>query len=273
MKQASIPILHRLDGLAWLHQKRMRSAKHFLQSEIRNYLIQAIHAYLATRIIYQSQFVAQWWKQAGWRQHPQAGAVIYNGVDTDRFRPISDNTARKVLLCVEGTLDYSPYAIDLLNALQQRLVAQSEFEALVLYGGFEDPANQYRLLPEIDYRGKVSREELPSIYRDAVYLSLDINAACPNTVVEALSCGIPVIGLDTGALQELVGEGGKVVPYGGDPWKLDAPRIENLIQAAQETLGQWADFSQKARARAEKLFDLSKIQEQYINEIKNILSN
>jgi len=34
--------------------------------------------------------------------------------------------------------------------------------------------------------------------------SADINAACPNSVVEALACGLPVVSFITGALPELV---------------------------------------------------------------------
>ena len=47
----------------------------------------------------------------------------------------------------------------------------------------------------------------------------------PNSVIEALACGLPVVSFDTGALPELVTPGaGRVVAYGGDPWRLD-PRL------------------------------------------------
>lgn len=68
--------------------------------------------------------------------------------------------------------------------------------------------------------------------KNKIYLSLDINPACPNTVIEALSSGAPVVGFNTGALNELViSDSGVVVPYGSDPWNLEYPDVKSLAKA------------------------------------------
>jgi glycosyltransferase involved in cell wall biosynthesis len=47
--------------------------------------------------------------------------------------------------------------------------------------------------------------------------SADLNAACPNSVIEALACGTPVLGYDTGALPEMVPpKSGRIAHYGGN---------------------------------------------------------
>lgn len=43
------------------------------------------------------------------------------------------------------------------------------------------------------------RENVNDAMFGSIYLSLDINPACPNTVIEALACGAPVVAFDTGS--------------------------------------------------------------------------
>jgi glycosyltransferase involved in cell wall biosynthesis len=76
---------------------------------------------------------------------------------------------------------------------------------------------QQRSSVPIVWAGLQPAERIPELDRSAHLLySADLNAACPNSVIEALACGLPVLAFDTGALQELVvGDAGRVVPYGG----------------------------------------------------------
>jgi glycosyltransferase involved in cell wall biosynthesis len=95
--------------------------------------------------------------------------------------------------------------------------------------------------------------------------SSDVNAACPNSVIEALACGLPVLSFDTGALSELVkDDAGRVVPYGGDPWRLDPPDVPALSQAALEILREQDRFRQGARRRAEEAFGLDAMLDAYL---------
>ena len=112
----------------------------------------------------------------------------------------------------------------------------------------------------------VPRERIPEIDRSAHLLfSADLNAACPNSVIEALACGLPVAAFDTGALNELVtGDAGRLVPYGGDPWKLEPPDIPALAIAAAEILRDQPRFRSAARAHAESALGLEKMVDGYL---------
>lgn len=114
--------------------------------------------------------------------------------------------------------------------------------------------------------GLVGRDEIPMIDRSAHLLySSDVNAACPNSVIEALACGLPVISFDTGALSELVkGDAGRIVPYGGDPWRLDPPDVPTLSRAALEILQEQDRFRQGARRRAQEAFGLDAMLDTYL---------
>ena len=66
------------------------------------------------------------------------------------------------------------------------------------------------------HRGITPRsEELRRLYNDADVFALPTYAdAVPNVVVEAMAAGLPVVATDVGAVREMVGDAGVVVPRG-----------------------------------------------------------
>jgi glycosyltransferase involved in cell wall biosynthesis len=121
----------------------------------------------------------------------------------------------------------------------------------------------------ITWAGLLPAERIPETDRSAHLLySADIHPACPNSVIEALACGLPIAAFDTGALRELVGGGaGRVVPYGGDPWQLGAPDIPALVEAALEILADQPRSRNAARARAEASFGLERMLDGYMQAL------
>jgi glycosyltransferase involved in cell wall biosynthesis len=86
--------------------------------------------------------------------------------------------------------------------------------------------------------------------------------------VEALACGLPVVGFNTGSLAELVPEqSGRIIPYGGDPWKLDQPDIAGLALATREVLDSQEKFRAGARTHAEVAFSLEKMVDSYLSAL------
>lgn len=269
-KYRKIPILHRLDGIGWLHRKQIRISKlkSFFYGEFINLLINLEHSFIANGVIYQSEFVKEWWRAKGWLTRRDS-LVVNNGVCLKRFKPDLTSNRPIRLICIEGTIDYSPFAIDLINQLNQRLKNEIPFS---LYGSFSSDKAKHLLDPSVDYRGRLSPDEIVGAYQRSIYFSLDVNAACPNTVVEALACGTPVVGFDTGALKELVSSSaGEIVSYGGNPWKLDFPDLEGLIKAIIKVKENWVRYSVAARKTAEERFGLNQMIEQYLALLDNIV--
>jgi glycosyltransferase involved in cell wall biosynthesis len=98
--------------------------------------------------------------------------------------------------------------------------------------------------------------------------SADLHPACPNSVIEALACGLPVVAYDTGSLAELITpEAGVVAPYGGNPWKLEPPVVAPLARGLAQVLENQEKFRTGARARAESAFSVQVMMERYLEAL------
>ncbi len=175
---------------------------------------------------------------------------------SDRFR----------LLLVEGSLQ-GGYETGLETAIGLAGLLADKYPLELMVAGSLQPEKQreYQQMSRVPLRwaGLVPRDHIPAIDRSAHLLySADLNAACPNSVIEALACGLPVAAFSTGALPELVTAGaGRLVPYGGDPWKLEKPDLPALAKAAAEILVDQERFRAAARQRAEAAFGLDRMVE------------
>lgn len=271
-------IIYRVGGINWLYRHDPDySGIEKAFATLKDNLIGISHRLLGDAIIFQSEFSEKWLIKLRQSGNLKNRAIIYNGVDLDVFKPQSDVPVEMPdisLLCVEGNLDYSPYAISLLNFLQEKLVNDRIINSIKIYGDFECTQNRYLLNPSIQYMGMIKKDQIHTVYERSVYLSLDIHAACPNAVIEALACGIPVVGFDTGALKEIVtGNAGLVVPFGGDPWKLDQPDFDALAQAIIKVVRNYSFYAANARNTAQEKFSLDTMVEKYLSKINELISD
>ncbi|NPV57824.1 MAG: glycosyltransferase family 4 protein, partial [Anaerolineae bacterium] len=276
-RRRGVRIVQRLNGMNWLHRRRPAGLRFYLRSEANNWIIATIRRRLADRIIYQSNFVRSWW-QTVYGKVSARSRVVYNGVDLEQFSPNGDQdrpTDYDRILLVEGKFR-SGYevglknGVDLVERLQQ--THPKPLELMVVGQVSDDLKAIYQNRPvKINWAGVVEPERIPFINRSAHLLfSADLNAACPNSVVEGMACGLPVAGFATGALSELVAEeGGRVVPYGANFWKLEDPNITRLVGAASDILLQQDKYRPAARARAEKIFSLDEVIEKYLDSMLN----
>jgi glycosyltransferase involved in cell wall biosynthesis len=269
-------IVQRLDGINWIHRRRSTGLRHFVRAEYGNLLLSLIRARLATHVLYQSEFSRNWWNS--WYGKTSApNSVVHNGVDLNVYRPsqaVAEKSARCRLLVVEGNLG-GGYDMGLENAVKlgETLAGKHGFPMeLMVVGKITDEHRdkvQARAHVPIIWAGVLSPADVVKACQSARLLfSADLHPACPNSVIEALACGLPVVAFDTGALKELVSEqAGRVVPYGGDPWKIDPPDIIGLAQAAAEILRDRERFCAGARAEAEKHLGLDAMVDGYLKAL------
>ncbi len=274
-------VVQRLDGMNWLHRLRRTGLRHYLRAEYGNLLLRWIRSQQADAIVYQSEFSRGWWERVyGVTRAPNT--VIVNGVDLNVFTPQGPSGRPEDcwrLLLVEGSLmgGYEmglEVSVELAATLSRRLSSSHSLSSqkrveLMVAGRVSPDVRQLweqraGSLP-IRWAGLLPQEQIPFLDRSAHLLySADVNAACPNSVIEALACGLPVLAFDTGALPELVrGDAGRVVPYGSNPWKLEPPDVSALADGALEILQGGDRLRSASRERAESAFGLDKMVEEY----------
>ncbi len=278
LKRRGVPIIQRLDGINWMHRVTPFNPRYALKAEYGNLLMSYTRKHLADHIIYQSEFVARRWDQV-YGAVPVPHSVIHNGIDLQTITPQGEvdlTGERQRILVVEGSFGGGydiglKFVFDTAVEVERRHGIPLE---VMLVGRVTDAVRErwtaYAQVP-VTWTGIVPREIIPALNRSAaLFFSVDLNPACPNTVIEALACGLPVLAFGTGALPEMVtGDSGRVVPYQGDPWKLEIPPTEGLVDAAVEILQHQKRFRAGARARAEEAFDLKKTVHRYMEVIQS----
>ena len=170
--------------------------------------------------------------------------VVYNGTDTEVFKPYEEESStRKGLIMVGNTDDRKKGVIYLLKALEllkgegiKLTIVDDPWRRLPRGDQVEPPPPSYALsLLErlgvnglVSFTGRLTREELARQYSRAevaVVPSLYEGFGFPAS--EAMACGVPVIASSAGALPEVVGDAGVLVPP-GEPEPL-AEAIRDLL--------------------------------------------
>jgi glycosyltransferase involved in cell wall biosynthesis len=280
-RRCGVRIVQRLNGMNWLHRKLKTGLRHYLRAEYGNLILRLIRSRLADQIVYQSEFARQWWQRAHGTA-PVPSSVVFNGVDLAVFSALGPDSQaprfpsdRLRVLMVEGSLmggyelglESAVRLVELLNR-EYRQVLKKSVELMVVGRISDDLQREWQARTDIPlvWAGLLPQENIPEVDRSAHLLyASDINAACPNSVIEALACGLPVLSFDTGALPELVPNlAGRVVSYGGDPWSLDQPDVPALAEAAVEILLHQKRYRSAARQRAEAEFGLDTMVDGYL---------
>jgi glycosyltransferase involved in cell wall biosynthesis len=277
VKRAGIPIVQRLDGFNWIHRIVKTSLAYRVRAEIRNWILRIIRRHIATRIVYQSDFVIQSWNQT-FGQVDIPYDVIYNGVDLDDFSPDGTGTPPDDKLrinLVEGAyLGGHDFGIKMGIDLAEELSENHQLEVELVIAGNITPALREKWddysSTLVSWLGVIEREAVPELHRSAhVFFSSEVQAACPNAVIEALACGLPVASFDTGSLPQIVtGDAGQVVPYGADAWNLEPADIPVLAEAVVEIYKDQPRFRQAARQRAVEGFDIRNVVREYLEALR-----
>lgn len=149
--------------------------------------------------------------------------VVPNGVDTDRFTPTgpsSDRLAGGPAVLFVGRLVEGKRPRDAVEAVA-RLRSERPAATLTVCGSgplaqdVDERAASLGISDTVTRLGQVPHDSMPEIYRSADVLLLPSRTeGVPRTVLEALSCGVPVVTSDLPQMAPLVEGVGATVPVG-----------------------------------------------------------
>ena len=192
------------------------------------------------------------------------GEVLYNAVDNNFFRPLKKKIlTEKLKILVTGKyqehLYYSlEFSIEILYQLNK-----NKIPSVIYFAGYYDPkirrklilfAKKHNLDNEIFFLGTYSQEKADVIYNSSdIYFYFVHQSNCPNSVIEAMSCGLPVVCQNTGGLPEIVDNRSGICLNAEKNWeKPSIPNVEEAIIGIQKIINNYSDYSDNSINKVSK---------------------
>jgi len=165
---------------------------------------------------------------------PAGIGVVYNGIDTAEFRPLAGVERQPMKLMATASADAPLKGLRyLLRAYARLLESHPDLELLLVSkpkpgGKTERLIRHLGIADKVQFVSNISTQQMVRFYAEAtiavvpsVYEGFGLPAG------EAMACAVPVVSTDGGALPEVVGDAGIVVP---------AKSVDGLVEAIDSLL-------------------------------------
>jgi glycosyltransferase involved in cell wall biosynthesis len=200
---------------------------------------------------------------------PRQILVVRNGLDINKFRPSHQSFKERNYVAAVGSL-FPVKRWDRLLRVIQKVRRSGECDTRFRIAGdgplrsdLKTLAQNLGILESVEFVGE--NYDIPEFLRGAKFLvHTSQSEGCPNVVMEAMACGLPVVAMDAGDISCLIDEGrsGFVVPQNDE--HVLAERIMRLLndQSLAHSLGL------AGREKAEKNFNLERLVSETLNAYK-----
>lgn len=172
-----------------------------------NLKMKIIYNHFADTVIYQSKFSKESCARFLGRTRARKTAIIYNGVDLDAIpakKELSLHSPIKLL-----TFAKFRRRDQIEPLLESVKLLDSKKYTFEIYGSYTDNLKHLfdNLPPNIIFQGKKQHEDLLKILHQYNIFLFSDQSACPNSVLEAMAAGLPVVAFDRGSIPELIKSG------------------------------------------------------------------
>ena len=188
-------IIQRLDGVYYY-------SKHGDKYKELNKDLEIIYKTLSNIIIFQSEYSKEQCYEVLGKPIAEYKKIIINGANTSIFYPKKEKQFIKSHPIFITTGNFRN--IDMIEPLILALDNVTFNFSLVIVGRVDKKLNKYLDRPYIIHKDYLSAIEISEELRKAdIFLYSHLNPPCPNSVIEAICCGLPVVGFNSGAMEEL----------------------------------------------------------------------
>lgn len=261
-KRSNTRTVLRLDGfyvheqITANHKRQLTRLELYRNKHIRIGLINSDY------IIYQSLFSKQ---QADRRLHNRSDrfSIIPNGVDLSHFKPQTVKKCNRPLTLLVLGKHYThhiEWAAQVFYHLRKEISAN-----LILVGPPRNRKTSIQnvlrkslgnndIIHDITLFGNINYGDLPQVISQGdILLHVKVGDSCPNAVIEAMACGLPVVCPEFGGTSELVENAGISIP--GPEWTMSNDMHQAMARALLEIYISLGAYSMYARERATRYFD------------------
>lgn len=234
---------------------------------------------MADHVVYQSRFCqisAE--RYLGPSEVPSE--ILYNPVDLGRFTPAAeagDEGALRILAAgTHGTRDRVISVLEMLSRLRRQgieaaLTVAGKFQWRNGEGDFSSEVNGLGIGASVKRVTRFSQEDAAALYQaHDLLVHPKYMDPCPTVVIEAMACGLPIIGSASGGMPELVPDTcGALVPAPLDWDERHTPTGSELADAVTAILPNLLSMGMAARKHAEARFSVK----QWVEDHRRIFQN
>lgn len=204
--------------------------------------------------------------------------AIANPIDTNLFLPSKNRKKLKLLLNLDPSKSYILFGASslkdqrkglhyFLEAMKLYRQSHSNLPSIILYGSQNHDVKIDGF--EIIHSGFLSQNELIAYYQASdIYVITSLEDNLPNTVMEAIACGLPVLSFETGGIPEMVQhlQSGYIAKY---------KSIEDICNGLDVLLhsADLNQMSQNARNYCLENFSEKVIAEKYTKKYQSLLGS
>ena len=158
-------------------------------------------------IIYHQNLVREWNLE---KYQNKVLVAPYLFVDPDKFRPAKPLVERANLVGYIGRLGREKGILNFIQAMPELLKTRNDIMALIVGDGqLRDEAEQYtrsqNLSNKVEFSGWIANDDIPNYLNKLKLLILPSHTeGLPNTVLEAMACGTPVLATPAGATSDVI---------------------------------------------------------------------
>jgi len=204
-------------------------------------------AYRAANLILLTSELDRQYVVSRYRINPAKVKLLPNSIDVHLFRPMPESKQAPQRLCFVGRLAPEKNLFTLLDAVKGLDVE------LVIFGDglLRDALRQHATakgIHNVTFRGRILNSALPvELNRSAAFLLVSHYEGNPKALLEAMSCGLPVIGSNVDGIRQVIthGENGYLCP----------PTAEGIRDAIQAVLGDPALMAKMGRQARRTIVD------------------
>ena len=188
--------------------------------------------------------------------------LIYNGSKFNYCKRNYDTKIKPTLLSVEGSIDAAYNSSNLIKTIGHSY----NYE---IYGSVSPRiVKGFKNFKNIKFFGPVKRKQILKILakrKKYIFISLEMFAPCPNSVIEAINHGIPVIGYKQGSMKEIIPDNNGILLNVSN--KLTVNKLE-LYQSISKINKNYNFFNKKLK-KINKKFKMEYMLKKYESEILN----
>lgn len=206
--------------------------------------------------------------------------VIPNAIDVSKIRPIERKIARGLLslpedkkLVLFGAMDATSdprKGFKLLESALNRIAEQGLGENInLMIFGSSEPEKAADFGINAQYLGKVGNDIVLMLSYSAadVFVIPSVMENLPNTIMEAMACGLPAVGFDVGGIPEMIDDG----RTGFLTRAYDTEEMSNNIMRVVENEEGRKKMGENARKQAEKEYSDLVIAKKYLKLYEEVV--